>query len=126
VDAARPKFCFAHSKIDENCLFWDTLSGRRPLEIPIHLPEERNPDKIRHISLFTYSILTFLIIFIGICLCRCILTWHGYGHENSSNDISQSTYQPIATTHIEIPEDSLPSYEQVMNNDNLHRFENPR
>jgi hypothetical protein len=49
-------------------------------------------------------------------------------NENLSNNISLLNYQLISTidSNISIEEESPPSYEQVMNNNNLYQFENPR
>jgi len=49
-------------------------------------------------------------------------------NENLSNNISPLSYQLISpiNCNISIEEESPPSYEQVMNNNNLSRFENPR
>ncbi|CAF4634184.1 unnamed protein product [Rotaria sp. Silwood1] len=49
----------------------------------------------------------------------CLLLCLGYRNKNWSNNISQSTYQSIPTNNIRTDEESPPSYEQVMKNDNL-------
>ncbi len=84
-----------------------------------------------NIRLFTYSIIFLSIIIIAIFVGRCIMLCLSCRHEqneNLSNNISLLNYQLISTidSNISIEEESPPSYEQVMNNNNLYQFENPR
>ncbi|CAF2675061.1 unnamed protein product [Rotaria sp. Silwood2] len=68
---------------------------------------------------FTYLITILSITIIGFCFGRRLLLCLGYRNKNWSNNISQSTHQSIPTNNIRTDEESPPSYEQVMKNDNL-------